>query len=116
MPAYLAKPLGIYKKYVHDGMIIVIGKFRFKTTYEAMKDLSKIVEQAINEEVRKLKGSLETDFNTWINRFVETHQMNPKKIEVNQDNQSRFAEVFYEDELVGYATLENNGLRFYELI
>lgn len=81
-----------------------------------MEDLIKQFEKSIKEKVRNLEASFNKDFNKWVNQFAEKNDLDSESLEVTQDNESRFAEVFYKDELVAFVTISNNQLKFHELI
>lgn len=81
-----------------------------------MKNLAKQLEKELKKEVKKMERSFTEDFNRWINRFTEKNNLNTNEIEVSQKNEKRFAEVLYIGKLIAFVTIENDRLRFYELI
>ena len=81
-----------------------------------MKDLFKQLEKSVKKEVKKLEKSFTEDFNIWINKFVDSHDLNVSDIEVSQNNKNRFAELSLDGKVIAYATIENNRLKFHDLI
>lgn len=81
-----------------------------------MNDLFKQLEKEVKREAKKIEKSFNKDFNRWINQFADRHVIDPEKLEVNQKNPKRFAEIFHNGEKVAYVTLDNNQLKFHELI
>ncbi|MAL18499.1 MAG: hypothetical protein CL670_12440 [Balneola sp.] len=81
-----------------------------------MKDLAKQLEKEAMKEVKKIEKSFTKEFNKWINQFADKHEIDSGKLEVSQNNKNRFAEVLHEGKMVAYVNINNDILKFHELI
>ncbi|MEX1014334.1 MAG: hypothetical protein WDZ80_04205 [Candidatus Paceibacterota bacterium] len=81
-----------------------------------MKDLSKQLEKELKKEIKKTERTFTAEFNRWINQLAEKHNLSSDLIDLSQENQKRFAEVFYKGKIVAYVTIEHNRLKFHDLM